>query len=89
LTNLLALPGLGTFLAGRRWAGVGQALLAIPGFVLTLWWFDSFVVLWWRTRSLPWDGGPRFRYGLIGVGLFFLGWVWALMTGLEIKRQKP
>jgi hypothetical protein len=75
------------FLAGRRFAGIGLALLALTGFALSGWWFVSFLVAWLRTQSFPWDGGPRFRLGIAGVMLFVASWLWALATGLAILRQ--
>jgi len=87
LSNLLSVPGLGTFLAGRRAIGVAQMSLATVGFVLTMYWFGAFVHLWLRTREFPVDGGPQFRWGLIGVGIFALAWLWGLASGLQIQRE--
>lgn len=87
LTNLLVLPGLGSFLGGRRVAGCLQILLAIAGFVLTLDWFVTFLSLWWQTAQFPVDGGPHLLLGLAGVGLFGLAWLWGLLTGLSILRR--
>ena len=86
VSNLVVLPGLGTFLAGRRLAGVLQALLALIGMMLSLAWFFSWVDRWLRSGEFPWDGGPYLRLGLIGVGLFALAWVGALVTSLAILR---
>lgn len=85
--NLLALPGLGSFLAGRRVTGFFQAALALAGFGLTGFWFFSFIALWFRTGEFPMDGGPHFPAGLAGVGLFAAAWCWALVTGLAILRK--
>jgi len=79
------LPGLGSLLAGRR-VGWLQAPLAVAGFALTIVWFASFVREWARLDELPADGGPHFRLGLIGVGLFAIAWGWALVTGLRLLR---
>jgi hypothetical protein len=87
LTNLLALPGLGSFIAGRRVTGFFQAALALTGFGLTGFWFFSFIALWFRTGEFPMDGGPQFPAGLAGVGLFAGAWCWALVTGLAILRK--
>jgi len=86
LTNLLVLPGLGSWLAGQRFVGVLQVALALTGFVLTAWWCVSFFAAWLRTQSFPWDGGPQFRLGLVGVALFAAGWFWALATSLATIR---
>jgi hypothetical protein len=86
LTNLLVLPGLGSWLAGQRFVGVLQAVLALTGFGLTGFWFISFLGACVQTETFPWDGGPQFRLGLIGVALFLAGWFWALGTSLRILR---
>jgi hypothetical protein len=86
LTNLLALPGLGSFLAGRRVTGFFQAALALTGFGLTGFWFFSFIALWFRTGEFPMDGA-HLAVGLGGVGLFTAAWCWALVAGLAIVRK--
>ena len=87
LTNLLALPGLGSFLGGRRVAGCLQILLSLAGFVLTLDWFVNFLSLWWQTGEFPFDGGPHFLFGLAGVGVFGFAWLWGLASGLKILKE--
>ena len=86
LTNLLVLPGLGSWLAGKRLAGVLQVVLALTGFGLTGVWFVSFLGACIQKETVPWDGGPQFRLGLIGVALFLAGWFWAIVTSLRILR---
>lgn len=87
LSNLVSVPGIGTFLAGHRVSGVAQMAIATTGFVLTLYWFGTFVHEWFRTRALPYDGGPQFRWGLIGLGIFACAWFWGLASGLQIRRE--
>lgn len=92
LSNLLVLPGLGSLFAGRK-VGWVQAPLALAGFALTSFWFVTFVATWIRTRAFPFEGGPYFRLGLLGVALFAAAWLWALGTGLQLhhhqRRQPP
>ncbi|NQU09676.1 hypothetical protein HQ590_02710 [bacterium] len=80
------LPGLGSLLGGRK-VGWFQAPLALAGFALTAFWFTTFVAAWVRTRAVPLDGGPHFRLGLLGVGLFFAAWLWGLATGVQLQRR--
>ena len=87
LINLIGIPGVGSFLAGRRVSGVVQMLLSTAGFTLTMFWAGSFITTWWRTREFPFDGGPRFSLGILGVLVFGAGWILGLVTGLRIKRQ--
>ena len=86
LTNLLVLPGLGSWLAGKRFVGVLQAALTLTGFGLTGFWFVSFLGACVQTETFPADGGPHLLLGLIGVALCLAGWFWALGTSLRILR---
>jgi TM2 domain-containing membrane protein YozV len=88
LSNLVSVPGIGTFLAGRRPAGIAQMALATIGFVLTMYWFGAFVRQWFRTGELPYDGGPQFRWGLIGTVVFGCAWLWGLVSGLQIRHAE-
>jgi hypothetical protein len=86
--NLVALPGLGSFLGGRRATGVAQALLATTGAGLTLVWMAEYVGRWIATGSYPLDDyGPRFAWALGGLGLFGIAWLWALRTGLAMLAE--
>lgn len=85
-SNLAGLPGLGSLVAGRR-VGFFQAPIAATGFALTLFWLASFVRTWADSGAFPWDGGPHFKQALWGVGIFLVGWTWALFTSLSILRE--
>lgn len=84
-TNLLILPGLGS-LIGRRRVGYLQILLAAAGLAM------SFSYLATLLRTLidggEWDGAWRALGGAAaGVGVFGLGWIWALITSIQLIRQ--
>ena len=85
--NLLALRGLGSFLAGRRLAGVAQATLSLSGLGLTSWWFFSFIAACLRMQSFAADGGQHLGLGLLGVALFVVAWLWALGTSFRMLRD--
>jgi TM2 domain-containing membrane protein YozV len=85
--NLLALPGLGSFLAGRRWTGVVQATLALAGLGLILWWALGFLAAWVRTLTFPENGGPHLLLCAIGALLSLTAWLWGLVTGLAVLGQ--
>ncbi len=87
LTNLLALPGLGTWLAGRRFAGAIQMTLAVTGFVLTAVWAGDFFLTWIRTGEFPGDFSRLLFVGLGGVTLFATGWLSSLVSGLRLQRD--
>ena len=87
LTNLLVLPGLGSWLAGRRFAGVLQVVFAFTGFGLIVFWLVSFLGACIQTETFPANGGPHLLFGLAGVVLFTASWFWSLATGLAILRN--
>ena len=84
--NLLCLPGLGSWIAGRK-SGVLQMAMALIGLGLTTFWFVTFLGDWVRTQQYPWEGGAHLGLGLMGLDLFILAWLWSLGTGLSILRQ--
>lgn len=86
LVNQCALPGLGTFAAGRRVAGIAQMTLALTGFALTMIWAWKFVRTWLATRQLPQEIDRSLLIGVLGAVLFLAAWCWALATSLQILR---
>jgi hypothetical protein len=88
LLNLLGTPGLGSFLAGRKFQGLCQMLIAFAGFVLIVGWFVVRVLILRALlldTPLPADNGSQL--GLVGAGLFLFAWVWSLFTGLALRRS--
>jgi 4a-hydroxytetrahydrobiopterin dehydratase len=85
--NLLATPGLGSIMAGRRLAGLGQLLLALLGCALVLAWFlkviNSYYGQMFSDQPAPAGSG---RIGLDGAIIFAVAWVWSLVTSLSITR---
>jgi len=82
--NLMVLPGLGSFLARRRIAGVLQAALAGTGAGLSVWWLFLLARQWAEDGYFPIDGGADFRIGIFGVLIFAAAWVWSLGTSLAV-----
>ena len=87
LVNQLATPGLGSLLAGRRWVGAGQLLVAVAGFVMVLVWFGALMTQMYQEvandaphRSVAWIGG-------LGAALFGAAWFWSLFTSLSILQE--
>lgn len=88
LINQLATPGLGSLLAGRWVAGIGQLLLAVAGFSLVLCWFVMLLLQTYRdlqgntahSQSVAWIGE-------LGGLTFAASWLWALVTSLSLLRQ--
>jgi hypothetical protein len=80
----LVLPGLGTFLAHRRVAGVLQLVVSQAGFALSLLWAILFVPDWVRQGSFPGDVTPHLALGLIGAAMFLLAWIWSVASSVGI-----
>jgi hypothetical protein len=84
--NLLVLPGLGTFLAGRRISGMLQIALAVAGFLLS----GRGVLQLINFRLTP-DGFPDLdaiplRALAISCGWMLAAWLWSLVSSLQILR---
>jgi hypothetical protein len=88
------MPGFGSLVAGRV-SGYAQAALAVGGMILTLvfgarfcfWYFAN----WSRFHAPDTDTTAALgemwqflKWPLIGFGLFFVGWLWALATSFHI-----
>lgn len=80
----LVLPGLGTFAARRKVAGVLQLVISQTGFGLAMLWAIMFVRDWMREGSLPESAGPHFGLCAAGLALFFLAWIWSLASSVDI-----
>ena len=87
LINQLATPGLGSLLAGRWLAGIGQLLLALTGFVMLVGWFGTVMVQLYR--QINGDPEPKSAawLGEAGAILFFAAWLWAGVTSLSLLRE--
>ena len=87
LLNQLATPGLGSLLAGRIVAGIGQLVLAVIGFAMVLVWFVTVIIQFYSLINS--DVKPRSATWLVlaGFGVFGLAWLWALATTLSLLRE--
>jgi hypothetical protein len=87
LINQFATPGLGSLMAGRLVAGIGQLFVAVAGFVLVMLWFAlrmaqvyNEVVNDAQPKSAAWAGEA-------GAALFAAAWLWSLVTSLSVLRE--
>ncbi len=102
-TTNLALPGLGSLAAGRI-SGYPQVALAFAGMGLTMG-FTARFFAWYLVNSARFSndqGDPvanlvelwiQVRWPLLGMAVFAAGWLWALVTSLQIlhasRRTEP
>jgi hypothetical protein len=77
-------------MARRVWAGTGQLLLALAGFVLIVVWFFEVMIQYYGQVTGDVPARPVGWIGEIGAILFVASWLWALVTSLSLWRQaKP
>ena len=92
--NLLAWPGIGTYVGGQKAVGAIQAALALAGGLLSL----SLIVVMFRFAmkldSTPFDtesfmeaNGTLLGLGGGGLGLLAISWVWAAVSSFQIATR--
>lgn len=86
VTNLISLPGLGSIAGGRR-VGYLQAFVAGTGFTLTLAGLIAVLRAYYQQGEFTLQFARPLRFALVGIGLFGLGWLWALTTSLSLQRE--
>jgi len=87
LINQLATPGLGSLMAGRFIAGLGQLALALIGFGLILAWFVALMSQIYR--QMNGDSSPQSVawLGEAGAIVFAASWIWALLTSVSLLQE--
>jgi hypothetical protein len=96
-TANLALPGSGSVTGGRR-VGYFQMGLAVAGLGVSLWSGARFIL--WSLQSLHRFYDPATdpvvalqelwraaRWPLLGLGIFAVAWMWALVTSLSLMHS--
>ena len=92
--NLLAWPGIGTYVGGHKVSGAIQAAMALIGGVLSL----ALIVVLFRfamkldsthfdTESFMEANGMLFGLGGGGLGLLAFAWVWAAVSSFLIVNE--
>ena len=92
--NLLAWPGIGTYVGGQKTVGAIQAALALAGGLLSL----SLIVVMFRFAmkldSTPFDtesfmeaNGTLLGLGVGGLSLLAISWVWAAVSSFQIATR--
>jgi 4a-hydroxytetrahydrobiopterin dehydratase len=90
LANQFATPGLGSLMAGRWIAGLGQLILSVVGCGMMLIFFFKVMGHYY---GLMFDNGQahsiniNFRMLKGGAILFLISWVWALATSFSLFRE--
>ena len=90
LLNQFATPGLGSLLAGRWLAGLGQLSLFLAGFVLYCFWAFNNMAKYFSLMSFSEAPPANFgwdRTATAGLALCVAAWLWSLVTSLSLLRQ--
>jgi len=87
LINQLATPGLGSLLAGRYLAGIGQLLLALAGFGMVVGWFGIVLLQLYSDLQGQAQPKPMGWMGAAGALTFAASWLWALVTTFSILKE--
>jgi len=87
LINQLATPGLGSLMAGRFVAGIGQLFLALIGAVLIIVWFVKLMAQVFEQLNHETTPEPVGWLLQAGALLFAVAWVWSLVTSLSLMRE--
>jgi hypothetical protein len=74
-------------MARRVWAGTGQLLLALAGFVLIVVWFFEVMIQYYGQVTGDVPARPVGWIGEIGAILFVASWFWAFVTSISLWRQ--
>jgi len=96
-TTNVTLPGFGTLLAGRI-TGYPQVILTLAGFALTtifgiqaISWFLNNWTQFQQLQDQPdlylREFWMHMRWALLGIALFALAWLWALVSSLAILAE--
>jgi hypothetical protein len=87
LLNLLAMPGLGSLLAGRKVAGTGQIIFVTGGSVMLFVWLFKVLAQYYglmfgdvQPQAVGWIGET-------GGALFAVSWLWAAVTSFSLFRE--
>jgi len=92
--NLLAWPGIGTYVGGQKVVGAIQATLALAGGLLSM----SLIMVLFRlamkldsthfdTESFMEANGMLIGLGGGGLGLLAISWVWAAVSSFQIATR--
>ena len=88
IVNQLATPGLGSLVAGRWLAGLGQLALSVTGFVMIAVWFFKVIIQYYGLMfGEPPPRLPKLALLEAGAILFALSWFWSLVTSISLMRE--
>ena len=87
LLNILMFPGLGSLMAGRWLAGLGQLVFVTAGSVLLFVWLYKILSQYYGLMFGDVKSEPVGWIGITGGILFGISWLWALVTSFSLFRE--
>lgn len=85
--NQFATPGLGSLMAQRFVAGIGQLVLALVGFALLMGWFILTMIQAYRIMESQEPAKSYASMGISGGAVFAAAWIWSLITSISLMRH--
>jgi len=83
IANIIGLPGLGTFFAGKKISGTIQMIISITGLIITLTQAVKLIKTWYSDPfNIP--EVPELKFFFIGIFLFFISLLWSVVSVLMI-----
>lgn len=85
----LSMPGIGSWMAGRKYLGVLQLILAIIGQLYTLLGFFTMLAHIINYGTQDAFTTPGILTAFSGLGIFLLAWIWALFSSwLDVQKAR-
>jgi len=75
-------------MGGHIFAGIGQLILAVTGFVMVSGWFVQLFMDFYHQLKGTGDEALPFPWlGPVGAATFVASWFWSLITSLSLLRE--
>jgi hypothetical protein len=87
VVNQFATPGLGSVMAGRWVAGIGQLLIAIIGFGMVIAWFALTLRESYKLMDFSVEPKSYAWLGKSGGIVFMVSWLWSLVTSIQLIKE--
>ena len=82
MMNLMVLPGIGSWMGGKRKTGVAQILLSFLGTLFIIVWLAMWISKMIETKTFIVEPDLALAVGAAGIVLFLGAWGWSFHTGM-------
>ena len=87
VANLLLTPGLGSLMARRYAAGVGQLLIFLAGFLMFVAFFVDEMRQFYGMMFSDVEARPHLWLCWSGMAICLIAWLWSLVTSISLIRE--